>query len=368
MKKRRFWQRKGSPTPDQRWDWVKNLFSWGSVGCLLGLFTVLAVSYIEVIYHPETRLAKVAIEFLKHIGVAFLVLGLVGIILDFRHWREYFQERLAEIVMKRSYLRTLEREELITLQTDTLKAFFKDENIDRKDSFLHHFHSKIRDFIGSPYREDAFNSMIVREADGEDGYVVEDHLSYTCRKVGECIQPMITWSLDREDIKHFQDVKFSLTIPNTVYQTDDFKEKHPEFTTRKTVIEQAALIDPEERDSYKYDLEKLSDIDELQVSIDARYIIRKDSYFSWFLSLPSRGLSLAIRYPRHLEVSVQTFGMEEEELDIDKKNGFYSMRYKSWVLPTNGYVFQLRAARPPQTQKKTDDPITNSTAAPETHV
>jgi hypothetical protein len=115
-------------------------------------------------------------------------------------------------------------------------------------------------------------------------------------------------------------------------------------------------------------LEKLSDVDELQVSIDARYIIRKDSYFSWFLSLPSRGLSLAIRYPRHLEVSVQTFGMEEEELDIDKKNGFYSMRYKSWVLPTNGYVFQLRAARPPQTQKKTDDPITNSTAAPETHV
>jgi hypothetical protein len=57
-------------------------------------------------------------------------------------------------------------------------------------------------------------------------------------------------------------------------------------------------------------------------------------------------------YPPQLEVAVQTFGMEEEELDIDNKGGFYSIRYKSWILPTNGLVFQVR----PKSSKVKNEP------------
>ena len=65
-KKRRFWQRRRSSTQKRNWDWLKKVFAWGFVGCLLGIVTVLTVAYIEVVIHPETRLAKVAIE----VGVA----------------------------------------------------------------------------------------------------------------------------------------------------------------------------------------------------------------------------------------------------------------------------------------------------------
>ena len=45
--KRRVWKPKDSTKPNQIWAWIKKAFAWGLVGCLLGLLTVLTVSYIE---------------------------------------------------------------------------------------------------------------------------------------------------------------------------------------------------------------------------------------------------------------------------------------------------------------------------------
>lgn len=324
---------------------TRKILAWGVVGCLLGLLAVLVALYIEVHLHTTTSLlGKVGIEFLKHIGIALLVLGLVGIILDFRDWREYFQERLAEIVVKKSYLTTLDRSQLISLQTDTLKAFFKAEDIDRKGSFLDYFHSKIRDFIGSPYREDINNIMVLAPTDEDDGYLVKDHLSYTCRKVGESIQPRVRWSIAREDIHELRDIRFTLVIPQSLFHPDDFANQYPGIEKPRVIVEQKDLTC--EGECYEFNLMKYKDVDGLRVSIDAEYVVRRDAFFSWSFTLPSKGLALTIQYPSQLELAVEFFGMgEDEDLDINPQNGLYSMRHSSWVLPDSGLAWQLRAKR-----------------------
>ncbi len=344
------------------WNRLRKVFAWGSIGCLLGVLIMLLALYIEAVLCPVSdhvgcsisHLSRLGIELLKHLGVALVVLGLVGIILDFRDWREYFQERLAEIIVKRSYLERLDRSELISLQTDTLKAFFKVEDIDRKGSFLDYFHSKIRDFIGSPYREDTRNIMVMTPTAAGDGYLVKDHLSYTCRKVGQSIQPSISWSMDPRDVKQINDIKFTLTIPTAHYSSAPFASKFPEFKGPKSVItrENLSCIKETASETYQLDLMKFREIDELRVSIDCEYILRKDTFLSWSFTLPSKELSITIDYPSEMDLAVQFFGIEEEDLDINNQNGLYSMHYGSWVLPNGGLVCHLRAKNIEQDNKQ----------------
>src|SRR6516225_3772973 len=90
----------------------------GMVSGLVGIVVLLVVILIEEVYKPEGIPPTVALRLFEHLGVAAIVLGGVGIIIDFRHWQKYFQERLAETITGRNFLATLSKTELISLQTD----------------------------------------------------------------------------------------------------------------------------------------------------------------------------------------------------------------------------------------------------------
>ena len=95
---------------------------------------------------------------------------------------------MAETVIGRKYLKTLSKPQLISLQTYTLKAFFELDGIDREESLLNYFHSKIQGYIGSPYREDTAAVISIRLDENEDSYIIEEGISYKCGKVGQSIQ------------------------------------------------------------------------------------------------------------------------------------------------------------------------------------
>jgi hypothetical protein len=128
--------------------------AWGMVTILFGIAIILAMILVEEMVKPSCNAAIITIKLTEHLGIAAIIFGLVGIIVDFPHWQKYFQERLAKTVIEREYLKTLNKPQLISLQTDTLKAFFEVDEIDREESFLDYFHAKIHGYIASPYRED----------------------------------------------------------------------------------------------------------------------------------------------------------------------------------------------------------------------
>jgi hypothetical protein len=316
---------------------IKKILTWGFISILLGVLIILSVSYYEVVQHPDSPLKLVVVEFLKHVGVALLVLGLVGIILDFRDWREYFQEQLAEIVTRRVYLETLDKGELVTLQTDTLKAFFKAQDIDRQGSFLEYFHSRIRDFIASPYREDLKNFLVI-SPESEDRWLVRDSVSYTCRKVGDYIQPSVSWTLDNDTGGELRNIELSLTVPKMIFDSPSFKTNYPEF-------EQVSVYGKEDLNfdqGFEFDLKAFKSIDQLKVNIEAEYICKKEVFLSWYINVPTKGLLVHITHPEEVEVVIHFFGIPYGELNETVWPGSLTVSHESWILPNSGFAYQLQ--------------------------
>ncbi len=83
------------------------------------------------------------LELSKSIGIAIICFGVFGILVDTKNWRDYFAERLKEIVIEQRYLDSMDLEALSDLQTKVMKAFFRDQSIDKEGSFLNYFKTNL---------------------------------------------------------------------------------------------------------------------------------------------------------------------------------------------------------------------------------
>lgn len=319
--------------------------SWGILIALIGLITVLLTIIFEEVIKPPTHITIVSLKFFEHLGIALVILGLVGVIVDFDDWRKYFQERLAETIIKRDYLRNLDQPELLSLQTDTLKAFFQVDDIDRKGSFLEYFHTRIRDFIGSPYREDTHAIMTIDYTDSKDLLEVEDSITYKCRKVGDFIQENIKWFNLPDEVHEVLDFKVLIQIPKNFFQSPEFKTRYPEATEHPIIFEMnnEKLEKADEGIGFKLSLGDYKEIDGLKVKMYARYRVKQDRFLVWKMTSPSNRLMLIFNYPPELEFSIESFGIEPDDLEEESKKGFHSIKYDSWLLPNNGFIFQFRS-------------------------
>src|SRR5713226_8610891 len=101
---------------------------WGAFIVLGGLIAILVSLYLEERLHPTTY--RILPELLSHVGIALLLLGIVGIVLEFKNWRVYFEKRLADVYQKKEFLRTLEDAEKKILLKDVFLAYYKVDEFD----------------------------------------------------------------------------------------------------------------------------------------------------------------------------------------------------------------------------------------------
>jgi hypothetical protein len=320
------------------------IFKAGLAAILFGLLAALLALFLQEKFKPTTFPPTLAIKFLGDIGIALFSVGLIGIILDFKDWSVYFQDRLAEIIIQKKYLYTLNESQLINLQTDTLKAFFKLDDIDRKGSFLEFFHSKIRKLIGSPFREHIQGVVEVSYNQAEDCYVIDDTTTYKCRKVGDTIQGEVSWKARREEVLEILDYTITLQIPHNFFQSPDFKAAYPEYISGKREFKKGSkeLIDAPDGHGFSLSLSDLKEIDELSVKLHIKYKSPGNRHLPWTMTHPTYNLSLVINHPSELEVAVDCFGMEGSGIDEDIKPQTYSLKYDSWLLPSEGLVYHFR--------------------------
>lgn len=330
----------------------KKLIFWGISLSLAGLVVIFITIIIEQYLSDYgasqgKQISFLAMAFLKlfeNLGGALIILGLVSIITDFNEWREYFQKRLAETVVRRDYLKTLDDRALIDLQTDTLKAFFKADDIDRKGSFLEYFYEKIRDYIGSPYREDSNVTMDVKFTGSEDTLLIDETITYKCKKVGKYIQDDIQWFYGENDVIDVSDYYLEVEIPKNIYQSEDFKSRYPEITEQKTSFKSKDKVMKkiDSKYGFEFSLKKYKEIDGLKIKIKAKYIIDKHTYLTWRWTRPCNRIKIVIIYPKELKIWTEIFGIDNDELDEQKEDKYYSLTYDSWMLPFSGFTFQLR--------------------------
>ncbi len=151
---------------------------WQAIGVsLFGLFLVFVSLYAASDTLPQTVTIGTAIwALLKTIGITLFGFGFFTIIIETREWQQYFEKRLQHIVIEQSYLKTLDPDILNSLQTNVLKALFRDPNIDREGSFLNYFHATLHKYIAEPYREDVTCEILCEEEEG--AFRVLDKVTY----------------------------------------------------------------------------------------------------------------------------------------------------------------------------------------------
>lgn len=322
----------------------KQVLAYGMFIALVGVLLIVLTLRFEDAFRPLSHSASILASLIDHIGIAFISIGIIGIIVDLNDWRKYFQERIAETIIQKKFLERLDKTELINLQTSALKVFFKAENIEREESLLNFLHTKIHGFIGSPYREDFEGRVTIEPSVDGSAYVVEQTVSYKCRTVGEFIQDEVHWAMQKDsDLEGVDEFRVSVEIPNNFFQSPEFQTSYPKVSQRKLVFdtESPELVPTRGSLGYSYSLADFKKIDELFIEIHVKYRVSRDRHIAWIMSHPTKGFRITINYPKDLRMDATILGVDQRDYHEDEKKGLYFLSYDFWMLPTTGMIFHL---------------------------
>jgi hypothetical protein len=346
----------------------KKPYTWGVVSGLIGFIFLLGAIVLELWFHPrpEQFLANLGIQLLGHIGVATLVLGIVGITVEFKNWTEYFEERLAFTIRKKEFLKTLKPEELMALLKDTFLSYYKVETFD-SNSFHEFFTTKLQDYIGKPFREELSRIMTVDSPDAGHCRVKVD-FSYTCRTIaGEDskIQKDVTWQIEKTDIVGDpKDYHITLKIPTNrqksfisppgfpecksgkiFFSKEDLeriRNERKERLKKLGIREETEDDDPEKYFCFRLSLESFSDMDGLEIEQHVEYVIPIGRFSAWGMKYPTKGVRAVFNYPeKEFDLLVESFGMDPNNETIVPQPGLYSVTYASWLLPRSGLAYSF---------------------------
>jgi len=289
------------------------------------------------------------------LGTALVTLGIVGIIVSFKDWTDYFKERLSEIVISRNYLDKLTKDELIGLQISTLKSYYGVDDIDREGSFLFYFQNKMQAYIGSPYREDISTTINLTKLNDIE-FLVTDTITYKCRMVGGNIQEDIKWGAMKGEYSEVKSVDFFVKCPPQYHGTCKVKcgkIKCGEFY--KFDVEELEDLGGN-LEGYKAKLTKFANIDHLFAKIVSVYVTKTDKISTWKMAHPTQNFNFTAHFPDNINIHVETFGMDQYTCHEVNEIGVYNLRSDDWVLPYNGIAYNFY---PVENYKQQIDGISN---------
>jgi hypothetical protein len=84
------------------------------------------------------------------------------------------------------------------------------------------------------------------------------------------------------------------------------------------------------------------------------------------MGYPSRGFTTVFNYPEEVDITVETFGMDESCTRVTTQPGLYSLSCDSWLLPDYGLAYQFRElpAKPAATPQTVTVASAGSAPAP----
>lgn len=305
---------------------------------LLFIFLAVIIIFISVYLQAHSFSSEVIIGFISHIGIGLLVIGTIGIIFDTNHWTTYFKNRLAEIVTEKEYLQKYTLEQLLSLQTDVLKAYFRNDDIGGSDGFLKYYQTNIQSIISSPFRTDVEINMIVRYHDIPSNLYLSiyEELRWVCKSNNGVIQKSITWIPAENEFD-------TLTINSVKLEHESFPVSN---NGRREIIILYANFLPEWKKpndwGFEMTIEQYANLDNLAITINVNYVIPKYRFVAWKMAYISKDVSLTVSYPPELTITTETYCMGNIFFEIrNPGTGFYKWESKGWVLPNQGVSFQL---------------------------
>jgi hypothetical protein len=322
----------------------KDIYHSGRFWILIGIAILLSS---ELFVYRENYLLIIS-NILLQFGVALIVMGIVAIILQFDDIKKYFQERLKEIVIQRSYLDSLSIEELTSIQIDTLKARYKGTDMDKEGSFLYHFQNKIQDYICHPYRENVTVSMLIEEDENNPEYFkVHDTVTYLCRENGGQIQDSVKWMYEDGEFEEIYDLNITIRCPNSPNDcniTCNIEGGCGDgiININKKLLDDKYKCDNKSIKGYLIPLKDMNImLDKLKIEFSSIYAIKRNNMFIWSMTNPSKGVTMTISHPKGYKLTSFVGGSEPREYTSTSNGDMYTFIHEGWFLPRTGISWNL---------------------------
>lgn len=317
-----------------------------AVPILIGLGAILIVIRVEDgFWFRSNGYIAHGMKFLDHLGIAFLSLGVIGLILELPHWQSYFYQILLATITDEAYFEKIkDKTQLQKIQTKLMKAFFNTKDIDKPDSFFGYYREQIQQFIGEPYRDQTSGVTRIEYAkDQSNAFSVKEEISFFCRKLGTHIQKKTRWTAHRDELISMPCFRVTVTPPAGLSaQYGDLGPKVFEWNTASPPNPNDTPLRPADPDwGYEMSLEAYEGMDGLFIKTELEYVVASDRAFSWSMPYISKGLTHKITYPRELTISLDQF-LLHESTEIERKPGVLDFAYREWLLPGDGIAFHFR--------------------------
>ena len=307
-------------------------------------FILFGIIFIFISFLPHLEgtgfslLREIVISFFSHIGIGLLILGFVTIMIESEHWTVYFEKRLSKIVVDKEYLQKLTEVELTILQTEVLKAYFKNDQIGGTDGFLQHYQNNIQSFIGQPFRTSVIFTLDIKSLPSDNSKLkVDEYLQFTCMKNGNKCQEFIEYIPDEGEYEHIENIEVSI-------QHESFKNEDNPEGKKKYSMENLSQMDAllPKNLGFKFSIADYN-LDKLNVVIKLTFIVSREKLISWRMSQPTKGVNIIVHYPKDLNLFREMFF--SSSLDFNEENNRDNNRYtfllQDWLMPNEGITFQL---------------------------
>lgn len=310
-----------------------------SLGIILILLTILCDMAIKKTVPAESTsefTRKICIHLVSHIGIGLFVIGIVAIVLDFNHWTRYFEERLTGIVVGKGYLEKLDPNQLINLQTDVLRAYYKNPDLGGAEGFLSYYQKNIQSMVILPFRHNTKLDFEIEQVHGQpDQLSVAETISWTCVGNGGAIQSSISWLPDKGEFLEIVEKEVRIQHPELKTITN------PNGTiTFKNDQLPKPLNDPESL-GFELQLTPEQKLEGLQVTIRTKTKIVNSRFLAWRMASPTRGAMLSVRYPKSMMIVTELFISDQNNHQIIDEEGKFDLRTQDWLLPNQGITLQV---------------------------
>ena len=295
-------------------------------GSLAVFFGVLLVTGSRLLNQVATFTGRTtSADVLKDLGIAIFIFGLFNILVDLPEWKQYFEERIKQILIQQEYLDELDKDVLRQLETNVLKARFHSAALEERGSLHNFVRDHVQRFLPLPYFDNA-HAEVIYESTSPGALLVTDRVSYTCRAVDGKVERNVQWRGAPSAFREVRGIRFEGTYP----------AGHADEGTTDILAEAEA--------GKRELIHRLADehaIDGIRIVLTATYVIDEHKMQYWELERPVKGVEVTLKFPEQYTPAFVGF-LPVENPPPTVRPGYFHFCYLDWSLRNCGFAWQLR--------------------------
>jgi hypothetical protein len=289
----------------------------------------------------EHSSAHTVILVATHIGVGVFAIGGLGILLERKHWTDYFEERLKSIVSGPDFIADLTAEKLKEVELNVFNSLFRNNRDGAAAGVFEYYKTHLQPALNDPYRLNVnFSLKLVHDATAKT-FTISEELSWVCMSNGDSIQDLICWEYEKGEIERIHSSKISLR--HRLHNID--AEIHNPHSTPSSIAKDNC--------GFNFLLSRWKGLEfkqltGLEVVVMVEYQIPEERFISWSFSHLSKGVNISIEYPFGFKLFMQKFlvadlpgNVSKTQSNAETQTKVYELKSEFWFMADDGVAFQF---------------------------